>query len=310
MYGFTNSIRPYSSLEYFERFLKDDQDAKCEICGNPTRFIGLFDGYKKFCSDKCSGGFEKRREAVKNRFINQPDKVQAFKEKYNCTISKVDTNILKERRQRQVETTKIHYGEDYFSQKTKSQWERRSKEDVKQLVDKSNETKRKNGTLDIGSFVNSNKKVFIKGKEFFCQGYEDQVIKTLIEDFEIDPDQVKTGRECPRVKYDGNKSGWYRPDIFIEPYSLYIEVKSEWTFFGKKDFLIENINKQNAVLQNGLKHIIIVILTEMTDDDKQNLKLVLDTVISSQDSFESKVQRLSLRGVQPNRVWGWKHETS
>lgn len=204
----------------------------------------------------------------------------------------------------------MRYGDDYLSRRTKLQWERRTTEDIEQLVKKSNETKRRNGTLDLGGFINSNKRVEINGKSFFCQGYEDQVIRCLIDECDISEQDVLTGRDCPRVLFDGNQSGWHRPDIFIKSHSLYVEVKSEWTFFGKEEFLKNVIDKQNAVLQSGFNHIIIVIKDKMTDDDKQNLKLFLDTTISSQDSFESKVQRLSLRGVQPNRVWGWKCETS
>lgn len=247
---------------------------------------------------------------IKNRFKNHPEKIKEFTEKYRKAISETDQEVLFKRRQQQVETTKLRYGDDYLSKRTKSQWERRTTEDIKQLVKKSNETKRRNGTFDLGGFINSNKRVILNGKTFFCQGYEDQVLDYLINEYGISEQDVLTGRDCPRVIFDGNKSGYHRPDIFIKTYSLYLEVKSGWTFFGKEEFLKNVIDKQNAVLQSGFNHIIIVIKGKMTDDDKQNLKLILDKTISSQDSFESKVQRLSLRGVQSNRVWGWKCETS
>ena len=255
-------------------------------------------------------GNENKKAIIKNRFKDDPEKVKVFGERYRKAISETDQEVLIKRRQQQVETTKTRYGDDYLSNRTKSQWERRTPEDIKQLVKKSNETKKKNGTLDLGGFVNSNKKIEVKGKSFFCQGYEDQVIYFLIEECDLSENDVSAGKECPRVLFEGNKSGWHRPDIFIKSHSLYVEVKSEWTFFGKEEFLQNVICKQNAVLQSGFNHVIIVIKNKMTDGDKQNLKLFLDMTISSQDSFESKVQRLSLRGVQPNRVRGWKCETS
>lgn len=255
-------------------------------------------------------GNENKKEIIRNRFKNNPEKIKIFGKRYRKAISETDQEVLTKRRQKQVETTLMRYGDDYLSNRTKFQWERRTSEEKDQLVKKSNETKKKNGTLDLGGFINSNKKIEVKGKSFFCQGYEDQVIHFLIEECDLSEQDLLTGKDCPRVLFDGNKSGWHRPDIFIKSLSAYIEVKSEWTFFGREEFLKNVISKQNAVLQNGFNHIIIVIKDKMTDDDKQNLKLFLDTTISSQDSFESKVQRLSLRGVQPNRVWGWKCETS
>lgn len=255
-------------------------------------------------------GKEHRITIIKNRFKNNPEKVKLFAERYRKTLSETDKEILVRRKQKQVETLKMRYGNDYFSRRTKAQWERRTSEDISQLIEKSNETKRRNGTLDLGGFVNSNKRVEINGRTFFCQGYEDQVIRCLICECGISEQNVLTGKDCPRVKFDGNKSGWHRPDIFIKSHSLYIEVKSEWTFFGKEEFLQNVIYKQNAVLQSGSNHVVIVIKDKMTVNDKQNLKLILDMTISIQDSFESKVQRLFLREVQPNRVWGWKCETS
>lgn len=255
-------------------------------------------------------GNENKKEIIRNRFKNDPEKVKVFAERYRKAISETDQEVLVKRRQQQVETTLMRYGDDYLSRRTKSQWEKRTTEDVNQLVKKSNETKKRNGTLGLGGFINSNKKIEVKGKSFFCQGYEDQVIHYLIKEYDLSENDVSTGKECPRVLFEGNKSGWHRPDIFIKSHSLYIEVKSGWTFFGKEEFLQNSISKQNAVLQSGFNHVIIVIKDKMTNRDKQNLKLFLDMTISSQDSFKSKVQRLSLRGVQPNCVWGWKCETS
>lgn len=305
-----NSIRPLSSKEYFDLYLKDEKDGKCKNCRKETSFKSLGEGYSVYCSTQCANGNEQKKTIIKNRFTDDPDKVKEFAERYRKAISETDQEILIKRRYQQVETTKTRYGADYLSKRTKSQWRRRTTEDIEQLVKKSIETKRKNGTLDLGGFINSNKRIEVNGKSFFCQGYEDQVIRCLIDECNISEQDVLTGRECPRVLFDGNQSGWHRPDIFIKSHSLYVEVKSEWTFFGKEEFLKNAIEKQNAVLQSNFNHVIIVIKDKMTDDDKQNLKLILDMTISSQDSFESKVQRLSLRGVQPNRVWGWKCETS
>ena len=41
-----------SKKEYYDKWLKEDYDSKCKICGKETLFISLT-GYKNCCSEQC-----------------------------------------------------------------------------------------------------------------------------------------------------------------------------------------------------------------------------------------------------------------
>jgi hypothetical protein len=42
-----------SKKDYYDKFIKEDNDDKCVHCGNPTSFKNLKEGYQNFCSNKC-----------------------------------------------------------------------------------------------------------------------------------------------------------------------------------------------------------------------------------------------------------------
>ena len=43
-----------SSQEYYDKYLKKENEGKCVICGNPTKFWTINSGYSKHCSFKCA----------------------------------------------------------------------------------------------------------------------------------------------------------------------------------------------------------------------------------------------------------------
>lgn len=43
-----------TAKDYFDRYLRENSDGKCKICGAPTSFRGINFGYSKYCSSKCS----------------------------------------------------------------------------------------------------------------------------------------------------------------------------------------------------------------------------------------------------------------
>lgn len=42
-----------NSKEYYDTYLKRDNEGKCLECGKPTSFRGIKYGYSKFCCNKC-----------------------------------------------------------------------------------------------------------------------------------------------------------------------------------------------------------------------------------------------------------------
>lgn len=43
--------------EYYDRFIRKEDEGKCKTCGNQTTFIDLKRGYHTFCSKKCSNKY-------------------------------------------------------------------------------------------------------------------------------------------------------------------------------------------------------------------------------------------------------------
>ena len=40
--------------EYYDKYIKQENEGICLYCGKETRFIGLMYGYRKHCSNKCA----------------------------------------------------------------------------------------------------------------------------------------------------------------------------------------------------------------------------------------------------------------
>jgi hypothetical protein len=75
-----------SQYEYYIKWIKTEDDGKCKICGNDTKFISLRYGYKKCCSKECSNKYKNKRikTGVKEKYKNK--KIIKKKEKTNKQI--------------------------------------------------------------------------------------------------------------------------------------------------------------------------------------------------------------------------------
>ena len=82
--------------------------------------------------------------------------------------------------------------------------------------------------------------IFPSGKIEKVQGYEPFALRDLLS-LGLTEEQIKTGRsEIPRIKFTiEEKEHYYFPDIFIPHENRIIEVKSEWTYKCKTDFVIQ-----------------------------------------------------------------------
>lgn len=61
--------------QYYDKYEKKPDEGKCAICGNPTGFISITEGYRKFCSFTCvniAGRKEQSRlQEIENEFQNK-----------------------------------------------------------------------------------------------------------------------------------------------------------------------------------------------------------------------------------------------
>lgn len=93
-------IHKMSSKEYYDNFLKQDNEGICQICGKPTKFFKFAIGYRKTCSDNCY-----RQLSVKNWR-------KTMNEKYNGGYYAGTTEC----QNRMKETCKEKYGCEYVWQ--------------------------------------------------------------------------------------------------------------------------------------------------------------------------------------------------
>jgi hypothetical protein len=70
------------SKEYFDKYIKKPADGKCVVCGNPTKWNNITDGYRETCSHVC--GCTYHRHLLKNN----PAKYAKFLEKMSINKTK------------------------------------------------------------------------------------------------------------------------------------------------------------------------------------------------------------------------------
>jgi hypothetical protein len=65
----SNHLKKYkiTSKEYYDRFLKKEDEGICPVCGKETNYINLNRGYCKFCSKKCAKKGENHPNYGKHR---------------------------------------------------------------------------------------------------------------------------------------------------------------------------------------------------------------------------------------------------
>ena len=64
---------------YYEQYIKKENEGKCEICGNPTKFLSIGRGYNPTCSFKCA--CTKGRITYKIKYgVSTPSKLDKTKE--------------------------------------------------------------------------------------------------------------------------------------------------------------------------------------------------------------------------------------
>lgn len=66
--SFASHIRNEHKLkikDYYDLYLKSDNDGICHVCGKNTNFDSILKGYKRFCCNKCSRISNETKEKYK-----------------------------------------------------------------------------------------------------------------------------------------------------------------------------------------------------------------------------------------------------
>ena len=67
-----------SSKEYYDKYLKQENEGKCLECGKTTKFIKISKGYRRFCCCRCSTLNEKTQEKRINTNLERYGAEQVF----------------------------------------------------------------------------------------------------------------------------------------------------------------------------------------------------------------------------------------
>jgi hypothetical protein len=233
-------IKFHDKKEYYDRFLKNENEGYCKICHSLTNFtgrlIGKYSGYELCCSKECR---EKYRliERSKTNLIKygvenvfQSKKVQQ-KIKDSCLEKYgVENNMQSEKGKDEYKLS--------MNKKYGVNWPTQNKESLEK-GQKSAKTLRK-----------------FRDTEIWYQGtYELDFLNKYY-------DKYSDIRRGPSIKYIYNgKNKIYHPDFYIPSLNLVIEIKSTWIL--NRDIEIEE--KKKATITNGFKYIMII------DKDYSNL---------------------------------------
>ena len=295
--GLRNGIRPYFATvkEFYDTYYKTPDEGICVVCGKEANFINVVRGYSRVCSDVCHCKDPLHRKKVSSRFENNPEKLEAALLKMKQTNAAKPQEMKDQVSKARMATLYSRYGKDYMSKKALRQWAKLTPEQRSEIGQRTLKTKIKNGNLNCNGMSSYKKKYFTLDNKTFCyQGFERYVIECLVSKFGFSVDDIFVGRDVPRIKYSGNKSGVYYPDIFVKSLNLIIEVKSEFTLFGtNENMFIRNCNKQQSIIDSGYNAVIICLYNSLVEEDEVEIENYISMVTSSRASEMKKVQRLS-----------------
>ena len=222
--------KTHNIKKYYDKWLKEEREGKCKICGEETKFIGFArkNGYEPYCSKVCinKGRYigtslgNKKLYGVENPFQREEIK-QKIKQKNLKNLGveyPAQSEICKDK---QRKTFLRKYGVEHNMQN-------------KEIFEKQQLS---------GFNIKKYKNVYYRGSYEldFLEKYYDKFLDI---------------QNAPAIKYKFNKKNkTYYPDFYIPSLNLIIECKNLWLM--KKDR--KQIQaKEKATIANGFKYIMIL----------------------------------------------------
>jgi hypothetical protein len=285
-----NNVRSFGITvqDYYDKYYKADKEGVCAYCNIPTSFESLIDGYRETCTP-CHCKTDAHRNKVKNRF-HDVEVLESFRSKRKVWFESLTEDEKIRMSEQRVDTLKKVHGADYFNRFGKAGNDSLKRRCAlypglrKQAVARMLETKRRNNTFR-SNMSGRISKLEYKDREYSFQGYEDLLIKFLV-DKEV---RFVCFYDVPQVTFEC-ASGTYKPDFFLPDYNLLIDVKSERTITMKPEKLFA---KQNAVFDAGYNFFYYVIDSRsfnkqrfLCEEDQGCFLEALNMLISSQASKE------------------------
>ena len=233
--------------EYYDKWLKENNEGYCKICNLKTQFINFSYNYKLTCSKKCGNLYrhQQKSKAIKNKYGDENVwNISKFQQK--CINSKIKKYGLPHNISKTNNTIFIKYGVKNILQisgindkKIKTCLSNYGVEHPAQ--DPSISEKIQKTGFKIKKFKNTN--IWYQGS------YELDFLEKYYNKF---PD-IERG---PSIKYlYENKNKVYHSDFYIPSLNLIIECKNSYLIKIDKD----KINaKQQFSIYNGYNYILII----------------------------------------------------
>jgi hypothetical protein len=99
-----------SSQEYYVKYLAKPGDGKCPVCGKPTLFRSLGQGFREFCGKKCAAQY------IANDTGRNAHKVNALKSTMQREYNVENPALLDSVKEKRKNTMKERYGVEFYSQ--------------------------------------------------------------------------------------------------------------------------------------------------------------------------------------------------
>ena len=231
---------------YYEQYIKKENEGKCEICGNPTKFLSIGRGYNPTCSFKCA--CTKGRITYKIKYgVSTPSKLDKtkenskkhFEEKYGKGIT--SPFKLKEVQEKIKQTIQEKYdSNNAFLVKNENGEYKRDITNIKRYGYSCPMKNPINRKLIYGKYNAPNGKKYDSSWEY---KFEQYLIEHKI-DYIYQSEDTFTW-------YDVNgKSHEYIPDFYLPNTNEFIEIKGDY-FFDENGKFFDPYNKTEEGYKNA-----------------------------------------------------------
>jgi hypothetical protein len=270
--GVHNNKKHNGQKLYFDKWIKENGENLCKICGNETIFTGFKIGYKHCCSKECSKKYKQKQteEAIFKKYgVIHIMQLEEFKEKAKQTnlqkfgsISYTGTNAYKQsllnnfgvennfqredikEKNKQIHLKNLGVENPFQSEKMKRKIKQTLLKNYgveNSMQNQKSHTKQQKAAFKLNYFRDTN--IYYRGS------FELDFLEKYYPKY---PD-IQNSKSIKYI-FD-NKNKVYHPDFYIPSLNLIIECKN--SYLVKRDKL-QIVAKKKATIANGFKYIMIV----------------------------------------------------
>jgi hypothetical protein len=239
----------HNSQKYFDKWIKEEGDDRCKVCGGKTEFVSIFKGYKNgCCRDHISQYvYSTSQKAILKKYgVLNPYQSEEIKEKIKKTnIEKfgVENPSQSEEIKIKKEATCL---KNYGYKSGLCNIEKRRQTCLKKYGVEFNTQNKE--ILEKGQKTAKTLKRFKDTSIWYQGSYELDFLEKYYSRF---PDMERG----PSIKYfREGKRRIYFPDFYIPSLNLIIEIKSSWI----KNIDAELKEKKNETIRQGYNYIMIL----------------------------------------------------